>query len=165
MQTGIPQSHPSCFRCQFFTPSRHDCQESGASSKHFGPVSERIVILNQKAYFISILNLQDSFPRINRASCLFQGCRLMQNRIRCHIICDKCKRNETISSATPSVAGFHHSWVGNDDVQSGDKQIQDIHAICRFQVHALQRGIRDTACPSGDRTHLNIHMNIHEWLE
>ena len=128
MQTGIPQSHLSCFRCQFFTSSRH-CQGSGASSKHFGPVSERIVILNQKAYFISILNSQDSFPRINRA-CLFQGCRLMQN-----CICDKCKRNKTISSATPSVAGFHHCWVGNDDVQSGDKQIQDIHAICHFQVH------------------------------
>ena len=91
------------------------------------------------------MNFQDLFPHINRA-CVFQGCRLMQNCIRCHIICDKCKRNETISSATPSVAGFHHSWVGNDDVQSGDKQIQDIHAICRFQVHALQRGIRDTAC-------------------
>ena len=36
----------------------------------------------------------------------------MQNCIQCHIICDKCKKNETISSATPSVAGFHHSWLG-----------------------------------------------------
>ena len=54
--------------------------------------------------------------------------------------------DETISSATPSFPDFHHCWVGNDDGEIGDKQIQNIHAICWFQVHALQRRIHDTAC-------------------
>ena len=143
MQTGIPQSQPSCFLCNFFTALWH-CQVAKGQvplRNTLGRFPKGLLFLNN--HFIS--NFQDWFPRINRA-CLFQGCRLMQNCIWCHIICYKCKRNETISSATPIVAGFHHSWVGNDDVQIGDKQIQDIHAICCFQVHALQRGIRNTAC-------------------
>ena len=54
--------------------------------------------------------------------------------------------DETNSSATPTVPDSQHTWVGNDDVEI-DKQIQNIHPTRRrFQVHALQRRIRDSAC-------------------
>ena len=54
--------------------------------------------------------------------------------------------DETNSSATLTVPDSHHTWVENDDVKI-DRQIQNIHLTRhRFQVHALQRHIRDSAC-------------------
>ena len=54
MQTAIPQSQPSCFRCNFFTALWHWSVSHECLFRILWALSERVIILNLVGYFISI---------------------------------------------------------------------------------------------------------------
>ena len=59
-----------------------------------------------------------------------------------------------------------HKQTPAEDSSSRRPQSQECgSAPCARATLHSRSTIARRRCPSGDRTHLNIHMNIHEWLE
>ena len=89
-----------------------------------------------------------------QALCLFKAWSLIQIPIMQSIICDNCKRNEKISSASPTIRDSHHTWVQNDDVEI-NKEIITFHAICSFQVYACKGKYATQRSYHSHRRHMN----------